>query len=58
MMNTTGWDFSLRSPPLLSRSQTAYFGSLKDQYYFRNGALLETGFGVDQYNTISDAAGR
>jgi hypothetical protein len=31
--------------------ETAYFGSLKDQYYFRNGALLETGFGVAQYNT-------
>ena len=30
---------------------TAYFGSLKDQYYFRNGTLLETGFGVDQYDT-------
>jgi hypothetical protein len=31
--------------------ETAYFGSLKDQYYFRSGALLETGIGVDQYNT-------
>lgn len=31
--------------------QTAYFGSLKDQYYFRNGMLLETGFGVSEYNT-------
>lgn len=29
---------------------TAYIGSLKDQYYFRGGALLETGFGVDQYS--------
>jgi hypothetical protein len=29
---------------------TAYLGSLKDQYYFRGGALLETGFGADQYN--------
>jgi len=31
--------------------ETAYLGSLKDQYYFHNGALLETGLGVDQYNT-------
>jgi len=31
--------------------ETAYLGSLKDQYYFRNGALLEAGFGVDQYNS-------
>ena len=31
--------------------ETAYYGSLKDQYYFRNGALLESGFGVDEYNT-------
>ncbi|MGA9392311.1 MAG: TonB-dependent receptor [Candidatus Sulfotelmatobacter sp.] len=31
-------------------AETAYIGSLKDQYYLRNGALLETGFGIDQYN--------
>jgi Carboxypeptidase regulatory-like domain/TonB-dependent Receptor Plug Domain len=31
-------------------AETAFIGSLKDQYYFRGGALLETGFGVDQYN--------
>ncbi len=30
--------------------ETAYLGSLKDQYYFRGGALLETGVGVDQYS--------
>jgi hypothetical protein len=39
--------------PLSSTStddETAYLGSLKDQYYFHNGALLETGFGVAQYN--------
>lgn len=30
-------------------AETAYIGSLKDQYYF-HGALLETGFGVDQYS--------
>ena len=30
--------------------ETAYIGSLKDQYYFRGGALLESGFGVDQYS--------
>jgi Carboxypeptidase regulatory-like domain/TonB dependent receptor len=30
--------------------ETAYIGSLKDQYYFRDGALLETGFGVNQYS--------
>jgi hypothetical protein len=34
-----------------SEVETAYLGSLKDQYYFRGGALLETGFGVDQYST-------
>ncbi len=31
-------------------AETAYIGSLKDQYYLRGGALLESGFGVDQYN--------
>jgi hypothetical protein len=30
-------------------AETAYIGSLKDQYYFHGGELLETGFGVDQY---------
>jgi hypothetical protein len=30
--------------------ETAYIGSLKDQYYFRDGALLETGFGANQYS--------
>ncbi|HVI08603.1 MAG TPA: carboxypeptidase regulatory-like domain-containing protein [Candidatus Binatia bacterium] len=29
--------------------ETGYLGSVKDQYYFRDGALLETGFGVAQY---------
>ena len=29
--------------------ESAYMGSFKDQYYFRGGALLETGFGVGQY---------
>jgi hypothetical protein len=39
--------------PLSSTSadvETAYLGSVKDQYYFHSGALLETGFGVAQYN--------
>jgi hypothetical protein len=31
-------------------AETAYLGSLKDQYYFRSGALLESGFGVSEYN--------
>jgi len=31
-------------------AETAYIGSVKDQYYFRSGALLESGFGVDQYS--------
>ena len=30
--------------------ETAYIGSIKDLYYFRGGALLESGFGVDRYN--------
>jgi hypothetical protein len=37
-------------PSTLTDAETAYFGSLKDQYYFRGGALLEIGFGVAQYN--------
>ncbi len=32
-------------------AETAYFGSLKDQYYFPGGALLETGFAVTQYSS-------
>jgi hypothetical protein len=36
-------------PTTPTDAETAYIGSLKDQYYFRGGALLETGFGVDEY---------
>jgi hypothetical protein len=36
-------------PTTPTDAETAYMGSVKDQYYFRDGALLETGFGVDQY---------
>jgi len=37
-------------PTTPTDAETAYLGSFKDQYYFRGGALLETGFGVDQYS--------
>jgi hypothetical protein len=37
-------------PTTPTDAETAYIGSLKDQYYFRGGALLETGFGVGQYS--------
>jgi hypothetical protein len=46
-----GLGFLTPQPATPIQVETAYFGSLKDQYYFRNGALLETGFGVDQYST-------
>ncbi len=36
-------------PTTPTDAETAYIGSFKDQYYFRRGALLETGFGVAQY---------
>ncbi len=37
-------------PTTPTDAETAYIGSLKDQYYFRDGALLETGLGVNQYS--------
>lgn len=37
-------------PSTSTDAETAYLGSIKDQYYFRGGALLETGLGVSQYN--------
>lgn len=37
-------------PTTPTDAESAYLGSIKDQYYFRGGALLETGFGVDQYS--------
>jgi hypothetical protein len=37
--------------------ETAYFGSLRDQYSFGNGTLLETGFGVAQYDTTLSPQG-
>jgi Carboxypeptidase regulatory-like domain len=46
-----GLGFLVPQPATPIELETAYFGSLKDQYYFRNGALLETGFGVDRYDT-------
>ncbi len=30
-------------------TETGYIGSIKDQYYFKGGELLEAGFGFDQY---------
>jgi hypothetical protein len=33
-----------------TNAETAYIASLKDQYYFRGGALLEIGVGLDQYS--------
>jgi hypothetical protein len=36
-------------PTTPTDAETAYIGSLKDQYYFHGGALLETGLGVDEY---------
>jgi Carboxypeptidase regulatory-like domain/TonB dependent receptor len=38
-------------------AETTYIGSLKDQYYFRGGALLESGFGVDQYSVALNPHG-
>ena len=37
-------------PTTPTDAETAYIGSIKDQHYFHNGALLEAGFGADQYN--------
>jgi Carboxypeptidase regulatory-like domain len=47
-----GLGFLVPQPATPVESETAYFGSLKDQYYFHNGALLEAGFGVDQYGRV------
>jgi hypothetical protein len=44
-----GLSFLQPQPTTPSDAATAYLGSIKDQYYFPGGALLETGFGVDQY---------
>ena len=45
-----GLSVLLPQPSTATDAETAFIGSLKDQYYFRGGALLETGFGVDQYS--------
>lgn len=45
-----GLSFLQPQPTTPTDAETAYIGSLKDQYYFRGGALLETGFGVAQYS--------
>jgi hypothetical protein len=45
-----GLSFLQPQPTTPTDAETAYIGSFKDQYYFRGGALLETGFGVEQYS--------
>jgi hypothetical protein len=45
-----GLSYLQPQPTTPADTETAYLGSIKDQYYFREGALLETGFGVDQYS--------
>jgi hypothetical protein len=45
-----GLSFLQPQPTTPTDIETAYIGSLRDQYYFRGGALLETGFGVAQYS--------
>jgi hypothetical protein len=45
-----GLSFLQPQPTTPTDAETADIGSLKDQYYLRGGALLETGFGVDQYD--------
>ncbi len=44
---------SPQSPQLANPKEvdTAWVTSIKDQHYFLNGLLLETGFAFDQYNT-------
>jgi hypothetical protein len=49
---------ALAPPPTTpDANESAYIGSIKDQYFFRGGALLETGFGVDQYATVLTPVG-
>ena len=45
-----GLSLLLPQPSTEVDAETTYIGSVKDQYYFHGGALLETGFGVAQYN--------
>jgi hypothetical protein len=44
-------------PTTTTNAETAYIGSIKDQYSFRGGGLLETGFGVDQYSVAISPQG-
>ena len=50
---------SALSPPATTPidDETAYIGSVKDQYSFKSGSLLETGFAVSQYNAAETPAG-
>ena len=44
-------------PATPNDAESAYLGSVKDQYSFHSGALFETGFGVDQYTVALTPAG-
>jgi hypothetical protein len=46
-----GLGFNTPPSATTSEVETAFFGSLKDQYYFRGGTLFEIGLGVAQYDT-------
>lgn len=56
LLNTLHDQYAFLSPqsPQLANPKaddSAYIASIKDQYYFRSGELLETGLAFDQYNT-------
>jgi len=50
---------SFLAPPQTTPNdtETAYFGSVKDQYSFQSKTLLETGFGVNEYRVSLAPAG-
>jgi hypothetical protein len=44
-------------PATPNDAESAYIGSVKDQHSFKGGALLDSGFGVDQYTVALTPAG-
>ena len=53
------YGLSLQNPQLSTPilDQPLYQGSLKDQYYFKSGQLLETGFGFNRYDLDETPSG-
>lgn len=53
----SGMSLQNPAPSTPALNEPMYQGSMKDQYYFKSGQLLETGFGFNRYDLDQDPRG-